>query len=88
MKAEISPEEYSQKRYEITKELLAASLHSIDIHESDPKTRDSMIFNCIQIAESALAELFDVDYQSGTPAEDRSIRKLSDILKGSKLKDD
>lgn len=54
----IDPREYQQKRYEISKDLLTSYYTSISIERLiDDKQRDSVIFNCIQLADMLMNDL-------------------------------
>ncbi len=87
---EIDPSEYMQKRYEIAKEIIASYYTGISTEKLiEAKQRDSVIFNCIQIADMLLTELgytteseeeeIEVPVKKG-PAE-KSVHKLSELLK-------
>jgi len=94
----IDSDEYQQKRYEISKEMLAAIYNRMSIEDLiEAKQRDSIIFNCIQIADMLLGDLgyapqSQVQTSTQTPARsgsgEKSVHKLADLLKNTKDDDE
>lgn len=84
----IDPAEYQQKRYEISKDLLSSYYASISIERLiDDKQRDSVIFNCIQLADMLMSDLGYVaqsKINTNAKGNERSIHNLSDFLKKNK----
>ena len=77
---ELSAKEYQQKRYEISKDILASVL-SVDYLEKgvEFKRRINLIFNCMQVANNLMDEL-GYHVQGKKTDEGTSVRKLQDIL--------
>lgn len=93
IKAQISSQEFLQKRYEIAKDILASAVTASEIQNGDSKLRSSMIFNCIQMADSLLEELYLSPFGPNETNEEvlaknseKSIHKIADILKNSEDK--
>jgi hypothetical protein len=79
-KFELSAKDYQEKKYEISKEILASVL-SVDYLEKgvEFKRRINLIFNCILVANNLMDEL-GYYVQGKKTDEGTSIRKLQDIL--------
>jgi hypothetical protein len=79
LKPEIDFLEYSQKRYEIVKDLTTSAMSAPEILKGETKTLESLIYNSIQIADNILAELY-VSKIRQSSGDEPSIHNISDIL--------
>lgn len=79
-KHEISSKEFQEKRYQISKDILASVLTAEALEKGvDIKRRVNLIFNCILVANTLMDELGY--YIQGPKTEEGSrMRKLQDIL--------
>jgi hypothetical protein len=82
---EITSKEFQQKRYEISKDILASVLTAEALEKGvDIKRRVNLIFNCILVANTLMGELGY--HVAGAKTDEGSrMRNLKDILenKGS-----
>lgn len=75
---EIGDKEYYEKRYEVSKEILAGAITHEKIDTmGDTIQRQSLVFNCIAIADILLEEL---GYTRKMSSDHASIRNLKDLL--------
>jgi len=65
---------------------LANVITATDLQNGEGKQRASLIFNCIQIADSLLEELFIQSKVRSSGGDEPSVQSLADILKNSKNK--
>lgn len=65
----VSLKEYQDKRFEASKELLASALHKLDNFNAigDDKRLESIVSNCVFLADSLLNELGYVAKDHDTP---------------------
>jgi hypothetical protein len=79
-KFELSAKAYQEKKYEVSKEILASVL-TVEYLEKgvEFKRRVNLIFNCILVANNLMDEL-GYYVQGNKTDEGTSIRKLQDIL--------
>ena len=82
----ISAEEYQQKRYEISREILSNAIAKTELQNGDgiAKLNESFIFNSILVADNLLEELKYAVEPKKIGQDETSIRTLSSILKNSK----
>ncbi|MBY0413642.1 MAG: hypothetical protein K2Q18_05735 [Bdellovibrionales bacterium] len=79
-KFEISAQEYQEKKYQISKDILASVLtHEYLEKGVEFKRRVNLIFNCILVANNLMDEL-GYHVKGNKTDEGTSIRKLQDIL--------
>ena len=80
-KIEISQQEYHQKRYEISKEVLSGVITQEKLDSlGEVKQQESLIFNCINLADVLMKEL-GYFYKDASNPDETSVRNLNDLLK-------
>ncbi len=79
-KIELTKEQYNQKKYEISKDILASVL-TVEYLENgvEFKRRDNLIFNCLLVTKNLMDEL-GYTLQGAKTDEGSTVRKLSDIF--------
>ncbi len=79
-KFELTPEQYQEKKYEISKDILASVL-TVEYLENgvEFKRRANLIFNCILVANNLMEEL-GYNVKGAKTDEGTSVRRLKDIF--------
>lgn len=79
---QVTPQDYLQKRYEVAKDVLSGVITQEKLDSfSEAKQQESLIFNCISLADTLLKELGYFYKTNNAQAQDEtSVRNLSELM--------